>query len=252
MMGKKSGKKNGNRPVKQPLEDDVNMWTYLTGSEEDRARFKAEQNRLGRQRERGRIETPEDYYTELRLDRLCSEGFVKDVHEDSLTIVFENNWQPERQVPFSDVRLPSPQDAKKDIGEGEEVEFYVIEYAACDATYNEIVTFERLRPVNRNKPVTETTFFKCIVPVPEELRDAKCWGEDYRGHLDGFRVRRSAGKQLGPIRVPIKGAASQQSGRESGGRKTKLTRGQEAARKGLCSLDFGESVQEALGFVRAR
>lgn len=32
------------------------------------------------------------------------------------------SWQPERQVPFSDVRLPPPADAKKEIGEGEEVE----------------------------------------------------------------------------------------------------------------------------------
>ncbi|XP_068129955.1 RNA-binding protein FXR2 [Hyperolius riggenbachi] len=121
-------------------------------------------------------------------------GYIQDVQEETVTVLFPNNCFPERQVPFCEVRLPPPAAEKLEIAEGDHVEvlsraneqepsgwwsaqvrmikgeFYVIEYLVCNSPYNEIVTLDRLRSVNQTQMASNQSFHKFVLPVPEDLR----------------------------------------------------------------------------------
>ncbi|XP_064456190.1 RNA-binding protein FXR1-like isoform X3 [Ornithodoros turicata] len=135
-------------------------------------------------------------------------AFVKDVHENEVTVSFENDWQPQNKFPFQRIRLPSvllKDGEKHEITEGQEVEvyskaneqeasgwweavvkmtkgdFHVVEYQGWDTTYTEIVPGERLRPKNPNPPICKNTFVKFELEVPEDLRE---YSKDESAHTE--------------------------------------------------------------------
>uniref|UniRef100_A0A224XL23 Putative fragile x mental retardation syndrome-related protein 1 isoformx2 n=1 Tax=Panstrongylus lignarius TaxID=156445 RepID=A0A224XL23_9HEMI len=123
-------------------------------------------------------------------------AYVTDVFEKEVSVAFENEWQAESRFTFNLVRLPPPKDAPKtDFKENEEVEvlsrsndhescgwwravikmmkgdFLVLEYLGWETTYTEIVPSDRLRHKNTNPPITNKTFTKFEIDVPEDLRE---------------------------------------------------------------------------------
>lgn len=120
-----------------------------------------------------------------------------DVHEDGVSVAFENDWQPQTKFPFRRVCLPpaSSEDEKKDFTAGQEVEvfsraneqeacgwwravvkmtkgsFHVVEYVGWETACTEIVPSDRLRTKNPNPPITKNTFNVFELEVPEDLRE---------------------------------------------------------------------------------
>ncbi|RZF43475.1 hypothetical protein LSTR_LSTR001736 [Laodelphax striatellus] len=125
-------------------------------------------------------------------------AYVTDVFEKEVSVVFENEWQPESKVSFDLVRLPPqkvPDNQPIEFVENQEVEvlsksndaescgwwrafikmskggFYVVEYLGWDNSFSEIVSTDRLRVRNKNPPIDSNTFIKFEVVVPEECRE---------------------------------------------------------------------------------
>ncbi|XP_021361865.1 fragile X mental retardation syndrome-related protein 1-like isoform X3 [Mizuhopecten yessoensis] len=124
-------------------------------------------------------------------------AYVKNIHEETITVQFENDWQPEQEIKFSCARLPPKVVVKRtDYVEGEMVEvfsraneaeefgwwqalvkmlkgeFAVMEFTGWDtSSYTDIVPLERIRSINPNKPLTKTSFNKYVIDVPVDLRE---------------------------------------------------------------------------------
>ncbi|KAG8184940.1 hypothetical protein JTE90_011072 [Oedothorax gibbosus] len=125
-------------------------------------------------------------------------AYITDIHEDEVSVAFENDWQPESKFPYNRVRLPpaAPKDEKPaSMIEGQEVEvfsraneqeacgwwralvkmtkgdFHVVEYLGWETTYTEIVPSDRLRLKNTNQPITKGTFHQFEIPVPEDVQE---------------------------------------------------------------------------------
>ncbi|XP_037511628.1 fragile X mental retardation syndrome-related protein 1 isoform X8 [Rhipicephalus sanguineus] len=138
----------------------------------------------------------EDLAVEVRGENGAHyKAFVVDVHENDITVAFENDWQPPNKFPFQRVRLPSSARGDEIFTEGQEVEvfskaneqeasgwwearvkmtkgdFHVVEYQGWDTAYSEIVPSDRLRPKNPNPPITKNTFTKFELDVPDDLRE---------------------------------------------------------------------------------
>ncbi|KAJ8309809.1 hypothetical protein KUTeg_011674 [Tegillarca granosa] len=60
-------------------------------------------------------------------------------------------------------------------------EFAVIDYVGWDTTYTDIVPLDKVRPINNNAPISKSSFYKYVLEVPVDLRDA-C--KDENAHLE--------------------------------------------------------------------
>ncbi|CAH3020659.1 unnamed protein product [Porites evermanni] len=121
-------------------------------------------------------------------------GYVRNIHQDQVTVSLEHDPYNWKRVSYEEVRLPSKSNQKCDLYVDDEVEvftrdvdgepcgwwqarivhkkgeFYVIQYTGWDATFNEIVPRERIRPCSCNGPIAKDMYQKVMIDVPQDLR----------------------------------------------------------------------------------
>ncbi|KAL8567203.1 hypothetical protein ACOMHN_046613 [Nucella lapillus] len=142
-------------------------------------------------------------------------AFIKSIGKDEATVEFENNWQPEKSVPLTAVRLPPKESsAKPDYRENEKVEVYskgqeeemgwwqakirmlkgefaVVEYIGWEGSPTDILAIDRVRRINANLPISPESFHQFVLEVPPDLREG-CQGEgaltELKKHLGGGAV----------------------------------------------------------------
>ncbi|XP_029648133.1 fragile X mental retardation syndrome-related protein 1 isoform X2 [Octopus sinensis] len=123
-------------------------------------------------------------------------AFIKNIHDDEVTVTFEDSTLPEKRVKFSEVRLPPKEmPPKLDYKVDDNVEalsrsaaddmvgwwpskikmlkgdFVVVEYSGFESSNTDILPLERIRPLNENPCISKDSFRKAILEVPSDLRE---------------------------------------------------------------------------------
>ncbi|XP_074657802.1 fragile X messenger ribonucleoprotein 1 homolog A-like isoform X2 [Tubulanus polymorphus] len=133
------------------------------------------------------------------LNGVYYKASLKNIHANEVTVTYENDWKPEQQVPFANVRLPPlPSEdigSQKtyNIGDNVEVyrtlkesepegwwlaqvrmikgEFIVVDFMTTEPRQGDIISIDKLRPANKNPPISISSFYKCTIDVPQDMRD---------------------------------------------------------------------------------
>ncbi|BFZ06704.1 hypothetical protein BsWGS_09743 [Bradybaena similaris] len=140
-------------------------------------------------------------------------AYLKSFYDDEVLVSFENNWQPDKRVKLSNVRLPPRQGCNKpELRENEHVEVFGKvkdeeglawyparirmlkgEFAVVSSPWdaNDILPLDKIRAVSHNSPITKESFFQFVLEVPPDLRDG-CQEEiaiqEFRKHIGGAMV----------------------------------------------------------------